>query len=1041
VEDTIPPGWSARPGAAEPATPDTTASGGGAEEDPGAGARPDTAAAPVPDPVAPVPGHVGPVPDPAAPVPDPAAGPQDAVPAAYAKSAATEPEPADAVPHSAGGPGPAAGAGVHEAPTESAALARTPADGGPGPRPGDRAQIQPSAGARTQEGAPANRPPPPGSPARLLPSDPTALGGYRLLGRLGAGGMGVVYLGRTDTGELAAVKVTQAEHADRPDFRPRFRREVAAARRVTSPWAAAVLGADPDAPEPWLATAFVPGPSLGEAVGAHGPLPERSVRKLGEAVARALDAVHAAGLVHRDVKPGNVLLALDGPRLIDFGIARAVDDEGLTSSDVVVGTPGFLAPEQAEARGADIGPASDVFALGCLLAYTATGRPPFGRGAVDALLYRTVHDEPDLDGIGGGLAAVLTACLAKDAGARPTAASVADALAGGTPPARSVPPAAAPGAGAFAEGRPGTPDGVPGPAVPPTADPVAVAELPTETAQDAAGRTPAAETPGEVPDRVPPVPGDSGAAPAAAAPAPEASEGSAAPGTSVSEASGPEYLDNWSRAADGSPLPAGDTGPAPGAEAAGPPAGGGTPLPDDGSPLPADDWLPPAVVRTIAERSAHLLALPDIESTRAEPGPAPKPARPGRRGFLFAASGGAVFAAGIGLGLWATLRNQDGEGGDRTGPTGPAGPPADRTAAIGVQADLTGPQRGWGIEQERGARLAVEQYNAREDKPFPLTLAVADDAGDRERAGRAAERLIKDKRVAAVLGSTGDYTTEAVLKVYDEAMLPLLSVSAGLNLLTAYTNRTFLRGSSPHLMSAAQIAFHVQGKTRSVRPGLLQDRTDDSYSWQYSGMLALRLGTNYRHRIHPRVVPASVTDYAPVIEEMLRAGIDSYIHCGPAGNAAKAARALAAAGFTGPRIATQQVLVPEFLQQAGEAAEGWLIAAPVADPERTPAARSFVAAYRSRYGRAPGHYAGEAYDAASMMIEAMAAGAGGRPPERRELAAVLRKKKYRGTMGGYAFKADTGEMDGWGTYFYEVRGGRFHYLGPAPAEDPGAVRR
>ncbi|MFE2139407.1 serine/threonine-protein kinase, partial [Streptomyces sp. NPDC059466] len=262
---------------------------------------------------------------------------------------------------------------------------------------------------------------------RLLPTDPSSVGGHRLLARLGAGGMGVVYLGRTEAGALAAVKVIQAEYADEPDFRARFRREVEAARRVVSPWAVPVTGADPDAAAPWLATAFVPGPSLEEAVARHGPLPVRSVRVLAGMLAAALREVHSAGLVHRDVKPANVLLAVDGPRLIDFGIARAADETAITSTDLVVGTPGFLSPEQAEARGAAVGPASDIFSLGCLLAYAATGRPPFGTGTADALLYRTVHDEPDLTGLGAeedaedaGLLPLLRRCLAKDPAIRPT---------------------------------------------------------------------------------------------------------------------------------------------------------------------------------------------------------------------------------------------------------------------------------------------------------------------------------------------------------------------------------------------------------------------------------------------------------------------------------------------------------------------------------------------------------------------------------------------------------------------------------------------
>lgn len=190
---------------------------------------------------------------------------------------------------------------------------------------------------------------------KLRPSDPPRIGGHRLIGRLGTGGMGVVYLGRTDTGALAAIKVILPEYAADDAFRTRFRREAEAARRVDSPWAVPVTGADTEGEQPWLATAFVPGPALSEAVARCGPLPARSVRVLGRLLARALTAVHTAGLVHRDVKPGNVLLTVDGPRLIDFGIARAADATALTATDLVVGTPGFLSrnrpPEAARRPG------------------------------------------------------------------------------------------------------------------------------------------------------------------------------------------------------------------------------------------------------------------------------------------------------------------------------------------------------------------------------------------------------------------------------------------------------------------------------------------------------------------------------------------------------------------------------------------------------------------------------------------------------------------------------------------------------------------
>ncbi|MGW2050479.1 protein kinase domain-containing protein [Streptomyces sp. NPDC001858] len=253
---------------------------------------------------------------------------------------------------------------------------------------------------------------------RLLPSDPSVIGGHRLAGRLGAGGMGVVYLARSPHGAWCALKVIRAEHADDPGFRARFRREAELASRLTGRWTVPVVAADAEDRSPWLATAYVPGPSLAEAVALHGPWPEDRLRGLGSALAEALAEVHARGLVHRDVKPANVLLAADGPRLIDFGIARAVGATALTVDGSVVGSPGYLSPEQA--RGHTVGPPSDVFSLGCVLARTATGRPPFGTGGAAAVLFRTVQEEPDLDGLPEVLGRTVRRCLAKDPERRPS---------------------------------------------------------------------------------------------------------------------------------------------------------------------------------------------------------------------------------------------------------------------------------------------------------------------------------------------------------------------------------------------------------------------------------------------------------------------------------------------------------------------------------------------------------------------------------------------------------------------------------------------
>ncbi|MFD0370565.1 bifunctional serine/threonine-protein kinase/ABC transporter substrate-binding protein [Streptomyces sp. NPDC127114] len=728
--------------------------------------------------------------------------------------------------------------------------------------------------------------PGPGALQPLLPSDPSQLAGYRLLGRLGAGGMGVVYLGRTDNGELAAVKVTHADQADQADFRARFRREVEAARRVVSPWAVPVLGADPDAPEPWMATAFVPGPSLGEAVRGHGPLPERSVRILGGAVARALAAVHAAGLVHRDVKPGNILLAVDGPRLIDFGIARVTGETGLTSVDMVVGTPGFLAPEQAEARAAEIGPAADVFALGCLLAFATTGRPPFGSGSLDALLYRTVHDEPDLAGLPDALLDLVRQCVAKRPAERPTAEEVAARL--------------------------------------------------TE------------DTPGA-----------------------------------------------------------------------------------------AADWLPAPVVTTIAARSAAMLALPAIDATA--PGVAPAaPPKPSRRGFLLLGAGAAVLAAGGGAyALVNSRRDKAGEDGKAPAPKVPD------TWAIGLLADLSGPAKEIGQAQERGARLAVEQFNAiHKGKPFTLQLKVSDDRGDRGAALAAARRLTTDPAVVAVLGPTSDDTGQAALPAFDEAGLPLLTVSAGYNLLTLRdANTTVLRAIPNHIMAGTYLSFATTLLPQVRRPGVLQERTDDQYSWQYTG--GIRFGFKQAGITpHFRVVPGRATDYRRIIGEMIDAGIDAYIHCGVRSTAVLAARALTELGFTGPKFTGQHVFGPAFLKEAGAAAEGWFVCAPVVDPvqraadeKQKPADRKavqdFLAAYRKRYGTDPAFYTGESFDVVNMVTAWLATSSAKGPLTRKGLWAALRAQKYTGAMGGYEFQPN-GELKGVGTFIYGVENGAYKFIGGAP---------
>ncbi|WP_320783158.1 protein kinase domain-containing protein [Streptomyces sp. CRN 30] len=253
----------------------------------------------------------------------------------------------------------------------------------------------------------------------LEPDDPRSVGEYRLLGRLGSGGMGQVFLGRSPGGRLVAVKLVHAGLVARPEFRDRFRREVRAARLVSGAFTAPVIDADPDAPLPYLVTSYIAGPSLEQAVAERGPLDAREVTALAAGLAEALTSIHGAHLVHRDLKPSNVLLAEDGPRVIDFGIVRSVEADSITMTGQVAGSPGFMSPEQV--NGDEVTVASDVFCLGAVLAFAATGRNPFGGGPTPALLYRVVHSAPDVTAVGDpALRALVADCLAKDPAARPT---------------------------------------------------------------------------------------------------------------------------------------------------------------------------------------------------------------------------------------------------------------------------------------------------------------------------------------------------------------------------------------------------------------------------------------------------------------------------------------------------------------------------------------------------------------------------------------------------------------------------------------------
>ncbi|GHJ91547.1 hypothetical protein SNE510_10660 [Streptomyces sp. NE5-10] len=354
-----------------------------------------------------------------------------------------------------------------------------------------------------------------GSRGRDLPE---RIGGYALERELGAGGMGTVYLARSRGGRTVAVKVARPELAADPHFRARFRAEVEAARKVGGFHTAPVVDADPDARTPWLATAYIPGPTLSRLLGERGPMDERRLRMLGAALAEALQAIHACGLIHRDLKPGNIVMADDGPRVLDFGIARALESTRLTSTGAAFGTPGFLSPEQAQ--GLEVGAAADVFALGAVLV-AAAGGSAFGEGTPMALMYRSVHEEANLSAVPESLRPVVAACLAKQPERRPTPARLLDLF---------VPE---PEPGPRAESDPGAEAG---PVPMPEADPRGEAGAgPVPELVPASGPRPdpapvPAEPPAPAPTHPPTLPAPADAVPSAEPPASPAAGGSDRPG-------------------------------------------------------------------------------------------------------------------------------------------------------------------------------------------------------------------------------------------------------------------------------------------------------------------------------------------------------------------------------------------------------------------------------------------------------------------------------------------------------------------------------
>ncbi|MEV7617742.1 protein kinase [Streptomyces sp. NPDC089799] len=489
--------------------------------------------------------------------------------------------------------------------------------------------------------------------------DPATVGGYRLAAVLGSGGMGKVYLSYTLGGRPVALKVIRPEFSEDPEFRRRFQQEVRAAQRVQGLYTAPVIDFDTEAGQPWLATAYVPGPSLAHAVSSHGRLPLRSVLLLAIGVAEALHVIHGAGIVHRDLKPGNVLLASDGPRVIDFGIARAADATSLTSSGVSVGTPAFMAPEQASAG--TVTARTDVFALGQIIAFAAIGAPAYGDGNSHAILYRIVHEDPDLSALPEELRPLVTRCLSRDPDGRPSLTEVIEMCHGLSPePLR--------------QGEDWLPKAVVG----------SITErlkLP-EPAKTPPPQAPAAPTPTEL--SAPPQP----AAPPAQPPAPAYAPTQAAPAAPATAPGGVP-----APGAVPGAVPA--SGSVPGAVPPGyqtPPPGYPTPAPGyqtPGYPTPAPGYPTPAPGYPVPPAAGQVPGYP-AQSAFHQTGHPPVPQRARSKGLIIA---GAVVGAVIGLAVIGSLlpdgSDKDAKssaGGDRstgTGATSPGGTPA--TGSSGSQ--------------------------------------------------------------------------------------------------------------------------------------------------------------------------------------------------------------------------------------------------------------------------------------------------------------------------------------------------------------------
>ncbi|MFH8371707.1 ABC transporter substrate-binding protein [Streptomyces sp. NPDC018031] len=879
----------------------------------------------------------------------------------------------------------------------------------------------------------------------LTPEDPERVGPYRIVARLGAGGMGRVYLGRSRGGRPVAVKVVRPELAGDEDFRRRFAREVTAARQVNGVYTAGVVDADPDGDPAWLATAYVRGVSLDAAVAAHGPLPEPAVLALGAGLAEALEAIHTAGVVHRDLKPSNVLLAADGPRVIDFGISVVAETSALTRAGTLIGTPGFMSPEQL--RGRPVHTAGDVFSLGAVLVFAATGVGPFGVGSTHGVLFRTVYEPPDTAALPPGrLLELATWCLAKDPAERPTVPALTDefaqalgdpqelaeVLAGGAwlpravahtlagtpvPPAAGAPGGRNPGGtsgatGPVRETRPSGPPDVPetpattetsvppvAPATPATpASPVTPAS-PDTSASPATPATPAIPEAAEPPG-APPRPGaPGGAVPAARAEGPEVPEG-----------------------------PAGGLPPA----AAGPGQTGPTPAPAPPEPPPAEDGARPTAYGPAPPPYHPGPATGPVGRTVPAARPAgatgepPPVRRPARRRALLAVTAVVTVAAVAAAIVWSNRGGGGAEGRGDTRTTAPTDAPTEdrrpvrtRTVTIGVSAPLTGDLAPFGQGIRNAVDLAVRNANSRKEvSGITFEVSALDDRADPAQGVQNASRLVGDDQVLGVVGPVNASVAQSTQQVFGAADLaevspattnPVLTLGAGwVQGARARPSDAFFRTVTTDAQQGTYAAQYLYREAEKRKAFVIDDQSAygtalaDSFG---DGFTALGGKVVRRHH-----VAAGSQDFARVVSDVRDSGADVVYFGGAYPDAGPLSKQLKEAGFDQPLAGGDGLYSEAFADLAGGSrADGDLcttVGVPVAELDT---ARAFVADYqRAGFAEEPGQYGGYAYDAAWAIVQAVKAVAddhGGALPDdaRAEVVKALHKVSFTGVTGEVAF--------------------------------------